>query len=393
MELHALTPTAEIALRTSRLQSLMAEAGLDAILLTDNASVFYTVGRVINGWVYIPVNGEPLYFIRRPEGIEGVGVCYIHKPELIPAELAKRGIALPRQLGLELGITSYLGIERLKSVFPDAAVADASTVMRKARAVKTPFELDLLRRSGVKHTEVYRRIPSLYRTGMTDVDLQIEIEHTSRLMGCLGQFRIAGQSMELFMASVLVGRNSDNPTPYDFAMGGAGVDPSLPVGADGTVIARGEAVMVDANGNFTGYMTDMTRVFACGELSAEALAAHECSIEICRAVEGTARPGVAAASLYELGLAIVKAHGLERHFMGYTQQAGFIGHGLGIEINEAPVLAPRSRDILEAGNVFALEPKFVIPDTGAVGIENTYIVTAEGVECITNAPEQIIPLQ
>lgn len=78
--------------------------------------------------------------------------------------------------------------------------------------------------------------------------------------------------------------------------------------------------------------------------------------------------------------------------MGHKQKAGFIGHGVGIEINELPVIAPRSHDILQENNVIALEPKFVIPHVGAVGIENTYRVTASGLESLTLAPEEIIDL-
>lgn len=75
---------------------------------------------------------------------------------------------------------------------------------------------------------------------MTDIEFQVEIEREARLEGCLGQFRISGNSMELYMGSLLAGDNADNPSPYDFAMGGAGADPSLPVGANGTVIRRGQ---------------------------------------------------------------------------------------------------------------------------------------------------------
>ena len=393
MELHALTPATEINLRIEAIRTCMASQGIDAILLTDNANIFYTLGRVVNGWTYIPAAGTPIYFIRRPEGLKGDNVCHIHKPELIPAELEKLGYTLPTKLGLELGTTPYLTIERLKAIFPDAEIADASAVMRCVRAVKTDFELDLLRQSGIKHERVYQRIPHLFHTGMSDIELQIEIERVARLEGCLGQFRISGESMELFMANVLAGNNADNPTPYDFAMGGAGLDPSLPVGADGSIITPGMAVMVDANGNFTGYMTDMTRVYSCGELSSEAVKAHQCSIDICRELEKIGRPGTKASDMYARAVEIVRAAGLERHFMVYTQKAGFIGHGVGIEINELPVIAPRSRDILAEHNVLALEPKFVVPGVGAVGIENTYIVTTDGLEKITNSPEEIIDLQ
>ncbi|WP_290145134.1 M24 family metallopeptidase, partial [Muribaculum intestinale] len=110
-------------------------------------------------------------------------------------------------------------------------------------------------------------------------------------------------------------------------------------------------------------------------------------------LEKMGRPGTKASDMYEKAIETVKAAGLERHFMGYTQKAGFIGHGVGIEINELPVIAPRSRDILQEHNVLALEPKFVVPGVGAVGIENTYIVTSGGLERITDSPEDIISLE
>lgn len=392
MNLYALTPKTEIDLRLQRLRSLMAEENMEAMLISSNANIYYASGRVLNGYVYVPLEGETLYFVRRPVGIEGDNVVYIHKPELIPSLLEERGVKLPSNIGIELAVTDYMTVMRLAKVFSRAEMKNASAVLRKARAVKTPFEIDMLKRSGIKHEEVYRRIPQLYEEGMSDIELQIEIERESRLEGCLGQFRIAGESMEIFMSNVLSGDNADSPTPYDFAMGGAGLDPSLPVGADGTIIKPGMTVMVDSNGNFTGYMTDMTRVFKLENVEDLALKAHQCSIDICRELSAMALPGVAASELYNRAMAMVKERGLEAYFMGYSQKAGFIGHGVGIEINDLPVIAPKSRDVLEENNVIALEPKFVIPHVGAVGIENTYVVRKDGLERITNAPEEIVDL-
>ena len=197
--------------------------------------------------------------------------------------------------------------------------------------------------------------------------------------------------MELFMGNILVGDNADSPTPYDFAMGGAGADASLPVGASGEPIVAGKTVMVDACGNFNGYMTDMTRCFRVGEVSELAMKAHELSISVNRRLAQFGA-GTPAKQLYEEAVKMVEEAGLTDYFMGHKQKAGFVGHGLGIEINEAPVLAPRSRDVLEEGQVVAIEPKFVIPGVGAVGVENTYIVRTDHLECITNASEEMIEL-
>lgn len=321
--------------------------------------------------------------------MEGDGVVEIRKPEQMAETI---GLNLPEKLGLELDVTAWSTVKRLSNVFPASEIANASTIMRKARAVKTDVEIDKIRISGVKQTRVYSLIPSLYNEGMTDIELQVEIERASRMEGCLGQFRVSGDSMELYMANLLVGDNADIPTPYDFAMGGEGMDPSLPVGCNGSLIRPGNTVMADVNGNYTGYMTDMTRTFRLGAISDLAVKAHKCSIDICHRLAKEGKPGTEAKRLYEIAQEMVNEAGLHEYLMGHKQKAGFIGHGVGIEINELPVIAPRSHDILQENNVIALEPKFVIPHVGAVGIENTYRVTASGLESLTLAPEEIIDL-
>ena len=381
-----LLPAEEASLRLDKVSSQLKASGTEAMLAGDNATLYYLTGRVFAGYAYITDAGEATFFIRRPVELEGDNVVYIHKPEHIPDHLT----AMPKSIALELDITPYSAIGRLQAIFPEAKMVNASPMLQAARATKTAFEIEKIRQSGIRQERVYRLIPKLYRPGMTDLELQVEIERASRLEGCLGQFRISGTSMELYMANLLVGDNADNPTPYDFAMGGAGLDPSLPVGCNGTEIRPGESVMADVNGNYTGYMTDMTRTFALGELSPIAMKAHQCSIDICRELSAMARPGTPAKTLYVKAEEMAKEAGLHEYFMGHRQKAGFVGHGLGIEINEHPVIAPRSRDIIAEGNVFALEPKFVIPGTGAVGIENTYCVGADKTECLTNAPEPII---
>ncbi|MDE6146342.1 MAG: M24 family metallopeptidase, partial [Muribaculaceae bacterium] len=120
--------------------------------------------------------------------------------------------------------------------------------------------------------------------------------------------------------------------------------------------------------------------------------AHQCSIDICHELARRGKPGADCKQLYETALNIAREAGFADCFMGHKYHAGFVGHGVGIQINELPVLAPRSKMVLTEGNVIAIEPKFVIEGVGAVGIENTYICTADGLECITNAPEELIQL-
>ena len=384
----------ELALKLSRLKKLMAQDGIDAMLLTINANLYYMTGRVYGGYIYIHRDVDaPTYFVKRPVDLEGDGVIAIHKPENILEELQRHSLPMPKRLALEQDTLPYNAVLRLCRALGVSTddIANADALLRHARAVKTPGEIQMIASSGSCHEHVYRMIPRLYRDNMTDIELQVEIERVSRLEGCLGQFRINGNDMELYMGNVLAGDNADAPSPYDFAMGGAGADPSLPVGANGTIIRTGMTVMVDVNGNYTGYMTDMTRTFVLGDIPEEARRAHRLSIDICDTLAQMGRVGTAASNMYEKALDMARQAGLEHYFMGHRQHAGFVGHGVGIEINELPVIAPRSRDILEAGNVIAIEPKFVIPGVGAVGIENTYVVREDApMRCLTNAPTQLI---
>ncbi len=374
----------EYSLRLSRIQQYLADAAVDCAIISSMANLFYLTGRVFCGYAAVYPSSATRFFVKRPVHLTGPDVTHIHKPE----EMAP--VFEPAQnVGLELASLSYNMAQRLIKITGGAV--DISGTIAKARSRKTPHEIALLTVSGAKHERVYRKIPHMYRPGMSDIELQIEIERISRLEGCLGQFRIAGSEMELHMGNVLAGDNADAPSPYDFAMGGAGADPSLPVGADGSIIRTGMSVMVDMNGNFTGYMTDMTRTFSLGQISDEAVKAHRLSIDICRTLADMGLAGTKASDLYDKALQMAKDAGLDQYFMGHRQHAAFVGHGLGIEINELPVISPRSRDILAPGNVIALEPKFVIPGTGAVGIENTYVVAPDGpMECLTRAPQDII---
>ena len=383
----------ELDLRLGRVRNALADIGADSVLISDSANIFYLTGRVFAGYIYYNVaDARPFYIVRRPNDLVSDRAARLERfAELAGLLCDNTACTAPTRLALELDLLNYSMAQRMMAALPGKEFKNASAVMRAARAVKTRLEQHLMKESGIRHTRVYSRIPHIYQEGMTDIELQVEIERQSRLEGNLGIFRISGTDMEIYMGNVLTGENADIPTPYDFAMGGAGLNPSLPVGADGSIIEPHHTVMVDVNGNFTGYMTDMTRCFAPGQPDSKTLGAHQLSIDIVHALTDMARPGTAARELYEKAESMAREAGYADHFMGHRQHAAFVGHGLGIEINEGPVISPRSKDILQAGNAIALEPKFVIPGQGAAGIENTIIVKAEGpAECITNAPEQII---
>lgn len=382
----------DLKLRWSRLQARVRQAGADALLIGTNVNLYYLSGRIFMGYVYLPAEGAPWLFVRRPCGLAGPNVYEIRKPEQMAETLLGAGVALPKALLLEGDDLTFSEWSRLGAVFAGAASSNGSSLLRQCRAVKTPYEIRVMKKTGSRHAEVIARFASVYERGMTDQAWSIEMFRLMLQAGNLGLFRIAGNSMEGFMGTILAGDNGGAVSPYDFALGGAGLHPSLPVGQSGAVLKEGMAVMVDIAGNFYGYLTDCTRTFGVGRLAPKAFDAHQVSIDIQRTIAAAGVPGARCEDLYTLALKMAEDAGLADCFMGLAQKAKFVGHGTGLVINEQPVLGARSKEVLEAGMCIALEPKFVIPGTGAVGVEDTFLVTPSGMENLTPCDPAIIAL-
>jgi len=383
-------PQDDLKIRLMRVQQIMKEAGGDAALVSTDVNIYYLTGIVFSGCIFIPAEGEPLWFVQRPSGLMGEHVIYIRKPEDIPAILKERNISLPETLFLETDQITHNEFLRFEAALHPAGTGNMTTLLRKARMVKTPWEIEQFRISSKIHAEIFNAIPFLFRRGMTEIELQVDMEYVMRKLGSIGYFRTFGANMKVFMASILSGKNADAPSPIDFALGGKGIHPILPIGASEDVIAEGSAIMIDFAGNFTAYQSDMTRVFSFGKLPEIAYRAHQVSIDIHNRFMEEAKSGMACSDIYNRAFDAVEQSGFAANFMGFSQQAKFVGHGVGLEINELPVLMSRSNDLLQTGMVIALEPKFVLPDIGAVGIENTYLITDSGVEKLTVGEEEIV---
>lgn len=391
--MYTLFPSQEdLNLRWNKIQQSLQQQEMDACVISSFVNIYYLTGKVFDGYIYFPVSGEPIYFVRRPQDFTDARMVKIRKPEDISILLQERDLSLPKNVAFEMDQMTHSDFVRLHAVFNPEKSGNATAILRMARMIKTPWEIEQLRYSAKKHSEVYAQIVSLFQAGMTDLEFQYEIEREMRKNGSIGLFRAFGGNMEIFMGSILAGANAETSSPCDFALGGGGAHACLPIGANNTLIEKGQSVMVDMAGNFTAYLTDMTRVFSYGKLPEKAYFAHQVSIEMHNWLMENAKPGFSCAEIYNHSLAMAENAGLSANFMGTVQQAKFVGHGVGLEINELPVLMGRSKDVLQPGMTIAFEPKFVLPRVGAVGNENTFLITDNGIEKLTLFEEEIIQL-
>ena len=179
----------EFETRQAKLQNLIKENGFDALLISSNANIYYATGMVFAGYVYVPAEGTSVFLIRRPVGIDDCRAKYIRKPEQILEILSEMGLPAPAKLAMEADRAAFSTIQRLAKALNQTEIINGSPILSKARSVKTEYEKKLLKESGVRHTISNKRIYGKYESGMTDVELQIEIERILRLDGCLGIFQ------------------------------------------------------------------------------------------------------------------------------------------------------------------------------------------------------------
>ncbi|AEG16311.1 peptidase M24 [Desulfofundulus kuznetsovii DSM 6115] len=387
-------PLAELAARLERFQEVLRVQGMDGALLLQGADLVYFCGTTQSAHLYVPAQGRALFMIRRSRqridpALVPAEVVPLRRPEEIPGLLAARGLAVPEVLGMELDVLPVNLFRRYEKIFP-GQIVDCSLQIRKLRAVKSAYEIALLKESAAMMDGVFARIPEMLREGMCELELAARVEAAARCAGHMGLIRVRGFNQEFFWGCLLAGPSGGVPSYFDSPLGGPGFTPAFPFGVGKHLIAPGDPVMVDYVGVINGYQVDMTRVFALGYLPEDLLKAHETAVSIQNALVAAARPGVTGGELYELALEMATGAGLAEHFMGCGDQVRFVGHGIGLELNELPVLARGVKEKLQAGMVVAIEPKFIFPGRGAVGIENTFVVGEQGLERLTTFPDEVV---
>jgi len=201
--------------------------------------------------------------------------------------------------------------------------------------------------------------------------------------------RITAFGGEMFMGIVSFGESGNYPTASVGPGGLLGLSPAFPLVGGNKKLGRGEPIFVDTGFGYEGYFTDKTRVFSLGAPPASALDAHKVCLDIQEAVRCRLKPGAIPSQIYEeVYNEFVYPRGFEKHFMGFGgNQVPFLGHGIGLAIDEFPAIAGKVHTPLEANMVIALEPKKGLEGIGLVGVENTFLVTDEGGEKLTPGPD------
>ena len=374
-------PANEIARRLTAFRAALVEASIDAALIVEATDLIYLTGVMADAHLLVPANDDPILLVRRSlERVQAESPLEDVRPfrsfKELPPLIAELGA---KRVGLELDVLPAGQYLRYRDLLPDVDLVDVSMALAGVRAVKSTWELAMISKAAEQVAAAFAAAPALVAEQSTDRAIQIELEHLMRQAGHQGPLRFRGLNGQMFYGAVLAGPDGAVAPWADTPLGGPGPSAAVGKGPGGWEIRDGDSVTVDLVGGWEGYLADATRTFFRGTPNpqlAEALA--ECE-SILAALEELMRPGVTAEDLYLRGLELATEAGFGDHWMGHGPgRVRFVGHGVGLEINERPFLAQGFSTPLEFGNVIAVEPKLVFPGVGAVGVENTYVVDRDG---------------
>jgi Xaa-Pro dipeptidase len=389
------TPDNEQASRIIALQTRLENNSVDGALILQKADMFYYAGTAQQGWLYIPDQGEPLLMVfkdyQRAKDESGMKrVVSIISPKEIPETMASFGYSVPQKLGLELDVLTANHYFLFQKIFSDSTLVDISMAIRLQRSVKSDYEIELMRQASQMADKVASKVPDLLKEGMTEIEFAGLLEAYARSLGHQGLIRMRMWDNNLFYGHIMSGSDAAIPSCLASPTGGKGINPSIGQGPGFNTIKRNEPVLVDYVFVLNGYISDHTRIFSLGNLSEDLLRAHDAMLEIQEMVKQTAIPGTITGELYERMMSMAEAKSYKNYFMGAGEKRiRFTGHGIGIELDDFPFIAHGQTLALEKGMIIALEPKVVIPGKGVVGIENSLLVTDNGIESLTLFPDKI----
>ncbi|MDF2570292.1 MAG: putative peptidase [Sporomusa sp.] len=387
------TPSSEIVARIARFQRVLSEQSLNGAIILLNSDMFYFTGTVQNAILYIPVAGEPLLMVKksvsRAQNESPLkNIVSIKSPKEIAGIIAAHYTS-PAKLGLELDVLPFNLYNTYKKMFPDAELIDVSPLIKEIRAIKSPYEIELIRDALGVIDKAFSAVPSFLREGMLEIEAAALFEAEMRKRGYSNCCKMRAFNQELFFGNLCTGNSGAFPSFFDGPVGGMGVSPSQPQGAGWKRINRNEVIYVDYTCVLQGYTGDQTRIFCIGELTPHLVKAYEAALLIEAEIIKAMKPGIPAEDPYLLAVKLAEELGYKDNFMGYKEdRVKFIGHGIGLELDEWPILAKGLTTPVMPGMTFALEPKFVFPE-GAIGIESSFVMTEQGPQSLSVTPNCI----
>ena len=401
--MEAALPLSELRARWARCRDLLREhlPAAGGLVVFSRLNIYYLTGTFANGLFWLPLDGTPVLLCRR--GLERARsespLSPIHAfnsyREVLDI-LKDAGAPLPDTAAVEMNGLSWALSNSFRKYLPGKTFLPGDRLLALARATKSEWELGTIRDAGQRHGRCLVDIlPRYLREGMTELEVAHRIFEVFFGEGHQGILRMEAYGEEVFLGHIAAGESGNHPSVFNGPLGLLGVHPAVPhMGSGLKSWKRGEPLAIDNGFMLDGYQTDKTQVYWLGDLGsmpAPVRAAQDFCFEMQAWIAGRLKPGTLPSDVWRHCHARAEKTGWGEGFMGLGgNKVNFVGHGIGLAVDEYPVLAQGFDLPLETGMVIAVEPKIGLPGVGMIGVENTFEVSPEGGRCLTALDHRVI---
>ena len=369
----------------------------DTAVIISKINQYYFTGTMQDGVLLFKKDGTVCYFVRRS-----------YERALDESPLKEDGVICPMEsyrdaaavIGAELGnvyteseVMTIAVEERLSRHFRFSRKGSLDKTIFSVRAVKSDYELAMTEEAGRRHNKLLlETVPSLLTEGISEASLAGAIYAEMMKVGHQGLNRFYMFQTEMGLGQVAFGESSLYPTSFDGPGGSYGMNAAVPViGSYERRLKKGDLVFIDIGFGFNGYESDKTQVFMFGSEPNEALKeAHRLCMRIQRDTAARLKTGAIPSEIYRSVMESLTDKEKENLGGFGSRRVKFLGHGIGLQVDEYPVIAEGFNEPLKTNMLFAVEPKKGIAGVGMVGVEDTFVVTPEGGRCVTGGCREII---
>ena len=377
-------PTSELEMRQARFLEVL-DGG--SAWVNDPVDMYWLVGNRQAGGVHFSSDGAVTQYVRNSlerARFESGGNDAPHSIVSHP-RMSALNETVSDTPALQLGRMPASDAAFLQSKLGDGD--DCTQLLWALREIKSDWEIERMRESGEIQRWMFEAIDEIGCEGVTELDLAAAADEVSRAAGFGSFVRMRKWPMDCDRVVVASGRAGGVPTFFDSAVGGTGAHPLAALGAGFNRVKASAPVLVDIVHVHRGYISDMTRMFSVGSLSNEWIDRLDDMNEIAMTIQNCLGRGDNCSVAWATGAAKAEEMGHGEHLMGMEpNQACFLGHSIGLELDETPVVAAGFDRPLPIGGTMAIEPKVIHPD-GAIGVEDCWVRTADGMSCLSSGDD------
>lgn len=370
--------------RIREFQKKLLQQDIDAAVIMQPRDLFYYSGTSQPCNLIVPQKGDPLLLVRR-------GASFVQNETWIPSyekgggprqilEYLKKSNISRGTIGMELDVIPYGLVRRMESVLDAYTLVDVSRLILEQRMVKDEDEIRMIQQATIRFDTAHEVVLKNLQPGISEVALGGKIsekliqQETEQML-----FIRRWDDWLQPMGTIVSGTNLVRISGHAHTVTGVGLGPALPWGPSARTIQEGELMVIDNPLNYRGYHSDNARTYVAGKASSRQKEIYRDLLEVQDSALSAIRPGLPINELFALAMDKVTRLGYADYFQGYGDSQGkYLGHGVGLELDELPVIDDRTAVPMVENMILAVECKFIIPDFGAVFIEDTIVVTQDG---------------